>query len=251
MSEEPRNESNEAETEAEASESQAGSAPAYDAVKILKSVPKLLWDPFNAVGAMHAPGGKSALYHGLTLGVGTAVLLPLVQLITGKIALGRWYSPEFVDVLRQMLGGVVFVAVAALICLVMRSKKEGSKSWMDDVYLVGSVSVFFLAGVIAASIVLVLSPSKLGDVASALGIAGLLLAAFSLHAGLVKIGGATGERSVWIVVVALVGALLVAGFLYYNPVSAMGGGGFSFGGSSIAPPDPAEMMQDIFKNMGR
>lgn len=259
MSEEARNDANEAEAQESTqspAEPQAQAAPvAYDAVKILKSIPKILWDPFNAVVAMHAPGGKAALYHGLTLGVGTAVLVPLVQFLTGKIALGRWYSPEFLDILRQMLGGVVFVAVAVVLCFALRSKGEGGKSWMDDVYLVGSVSVFFLAGVIAAGVVYILGPTKLGEVSMALGTAGLLLAAFALHGGLVKIGGATAERSVWIVVIALVGALLVAGLLYYNPIVPTGAGGMAFGAGSYSPNDARdaanEILEGMFKNLPR
>jgi len=187
---------------------------------------RILKDPAGSLEALYRPG-KAALVQGLVIGAATAVLIPLVQAIVAKLAFGLAPGPG--PVLRQMLGGIIFLAVAAAVSFVLRSAfiRSPNPDIKDDVYLAGSSMLFLLAGTVGGGIFFLFGDTFFAQVARTLTNCGWLLAGFTYYFGLRRMAKAETVPAVWTAVLVLGCATLMGALLHFatgphdDPVALM------------------------------
>lgn len=196
--------------EAESPEAAPRPVSSADAVFEFRALPVVLWrivrNPETGLGDAHVPG-RAGLLHGLVLGGVAVVAISVIRLTDEQSLLISW------------LGGVTFLAVGALVSLILRSVagKSGQADWNADVFLVGAFLCYSLVGAVL-SLVIGLVPALEG-LATAVGLAGFLLGAFAFAEGLVDIGRVEDSRRIWIAVAVLTIASAVANMLDFVPLA--------------------------------
>jgi hypothetical protein len=207
-------------------------------------------EPGDALGSLHRPG-TPALLLGLILGIGSAVLVVLLQFLFLKMLIGRWYSPGFGRLLEQILGGAIFLAAGAAMSFLLRSTPAGrTKDFTDDAYLVGASMVFLVAGTLVWGIFSLFKTEIFQSVATAGSAMGLLLTALTYHAGLKQLGETRASKAVWTAAAVFAVALLVGLLLKFSPLG--GAMDFSaFGPGAMDPSDVHEQLQENLNEMMR
>ena len=177
-------------------EGESPTAVAFDFGKLPGNLFGILRSPSTGLEKAHAPG-QTALIQGLIFGVGTAVLIPLFQVLTIKLAYGG--DLDGGRVFKMMLGGVVFVAAGSGLGMFLRKSigRSDSGDWQDDVGLFGGATVFLAAGVLAGGIVMIISRETFFLLlAESCATAALLLAGFTYCSGLASVAGVEVRRGV-------------------------------------------------------
>jgi hypothetical protein len=199
----------------------APSAPIYDFKALPALILRILKDPLGSLEAHYKPG-KPALIGGAIIGGGTVILIPLIQALFLK-----WASESNVNlsagmIFKMILGGVVFLAVGVGLSFILRKSlgKSPGNDWQDDVYIFGGSLLFFLAGALVGGILMLMKGDFFPRVGIIVQYCGLLLAAFTFHSGLVKVGHANPAGAVWVAVISLAGAALVGSLLNFNPITS-------------------------------
>jgi hypothetical protein len=218
--------------------------PPVDFAALGGSALRILKDPAEGLGALHRPG-QQALIQGLILGVGSAVLIPLVMFLALKIKIGSWYRPAFGDILESCLGGVAFVAAGVAVGYILRGAlaKGERADWRDDLYLFGSPMVFLLAGIIVGSVCILLGGRFLYLLSGVVGLVALLSFAFTYQAGLAKVAKLDSHRSICIALSAIAVALVVGTLLKFPVTGADAGAGY------YSAPTMEEGMEDFQNQM--
>lgn len=218
-------------------------APAVDFAALGGNALRILKDPAESLGALHRPG-QMALVQGLILGVGSAVLIPLIQFLALKIKIGRWYQPAFGDILERCLGGVAFVAAGVAVGYIMRNAlaKGGRADWRDDVYLFGSPMLYVLAGALVAAVFLIIGGSFFSVLAGVVGLVALVSFAFAYQAGLARVAKLDPHRSICVALTAIAVALIV-GMMLKFPIAGTQWGGA--GAMYFSPPSADESMEGV------
>ena len=199
-----------------------------DLGSVSKNLPRLLINPISALKALHRPG-TPALVQGLALGVGTALLVPLIQFLVYKIRIGKAYSPPFGKLLEQWLGGLLFLGAAALVTFLLRpAVGERGKDWKDDIYLVGSTMVFLLAGTILGGILMLFTTNFFDSLGNGVAFAGIVLSVLALNAGLQTVAESAMERAFWVAAIALTVAAIVGSLLGFQPSSFLQASAFQY-----------------------
>ena len=176
---------------------------------------RILKDPAGSLEALYRPG-QPALVQGLIIGGATAVLIPLFQAIIAKLALG--FAPGPGLLLKQMLGGIIFLATAAGTSLALRSTvlRSQAPDIKDDIYLAGSSMLFLLVGAVGGGIFFLFGDVFFVQVARTLSSCGWLLAGFTYYFGLRRVAKADTGRAVWVTVAVLGTATLLSALLYFG-----------------------------------
>jgi hypothetical protein len=178
------------------------------------TIGRVLRDPIGSLEATH-PSGMTALLQGLIFGVGTALAVPLLQLLFLAIEGGRSTAGR---VFEAIAGGLLFMAVAVVLGFVLRQGK-GTSALYDDVYMVGTSMLFLLAGVIGSGILSLLDARFFQELAQVVGTAGWVLTVLTYCFGLTSIGQIGTGKASWTAVGVLSAALLAGHLLHFNPLS--------------------------------
>jgi hypothetical protein len=191
---------------------------------------RTLKDPAGGLEAIYRPG-QPALLHGLIAGGAAAILIPLVQAIVSKLAWG--FAPAPGMLLRQVLGGIVFLAVMAGMSFVLRGAllRSSRPDFKDDVFLAGSSMLFLLAGVIGGSVFSLFGETFFLLLGRTVNACGWLLAGFTYYFGLRRVAKAETGPAVWVTVIVLGVATLMGALLHF----------------SVEGPNPAAIMQSAIQ----
>src|SRR5262249_2846057 len=122
-------------------------------------------------------------------------------------------------IFKAILGGVVFLAVGVGLSFILRKAlgKSTSGDWQDDAYLFGASTVFLLAAVLVAGLLVVInSETFFRSLAHVAVVSGVFLTALSYCSGLVRVGRAGPGRAVWVAVIVLAGAALAGSLLNFG-----------------------------------
>ncbi len=218
----------------EAPEAVTADAGLFDIAQVPATVGQIVINPAKGLVAGYRPG-QHALITGLILGAASGVLIPLIDVMVVSIKYGSGASPSAGHVLKQCLGGLVFLAAGAALTFLLRRSiaKSTAGSWQADVYLVGGAMVFLLAAAVAGGICGLIGGEFFNILASVCKSMGLVLAAFCLLSGLMQVGEIDAGAAVWIGAGALAVALLASGLLYFSPVGQLMYAGGSAASSAL------------------
>jgi len=198
-----------------------------DFKKVGLGAPRILKDPAGSMEVLYKPG-QAALAQGLIFGGATAVLIPLFQAIVAKLAFG--FAPGPGLLLKQVLGGIVFLAVLAGLSLALRSAvlRSPAPDIKDDIYLAGSSMLFLLAGTVGGGLFFLFGDTFFMLLARTVAHCGWLLAAFTYYFGLRRVAKGDTGPAVWITVAVLGAATLMGALL----------------GFGVSPPEPFGIIQE-------
>jgi hypothetical protein len=230
----------------------ARGASAIDWAALPPEVLRVIRDPGDALGSLHRPG-TPALLRGLILGIGSAVLVVLLQSLFLKILMGRWFAPGVGHILEQILGGAIFLAAGAAMSFLLRSAPAGrTKDFTDDAYLVGASMVFLVAGTLVWGIFSLFKTEIFMTVATAGSAMGFLLTGLTYHAGLKQLGETRASKAVWMAGAVFAVALLVGLLLKFSPL----GSAMTFVGMGGMDPGAAqeqlkEGLEEMMRGMQR